>query len=267
MERKERVKSVVVDKIPETARLIKGTVDQWVDIDGSIYCIDTRNSSNSSKVKIIKKTLQTLYGYKVCGIKYPDGIRHKRVHILVAEAFIPNPDNLPIVGHRNNIKSDNRVENLYWTTIKENTQKAVDDGLVVNKKGIEDSQSMPVKMYETKTNKLLGVYGSASEAAKETGIGKNTILRQAKYKRPVRRDYYFRFIDDEDCCNSCIGVFDYDSDREIKRYVNVGQASCQLDVPPNTIRQQLKAGKPKYKTRDFYFKIINVDKCEQTIES
>ncbi len=43
------------------------------------------------------------------------------VHILVAKAFIPNPDNLPCVNHRNENPSDNRVENLMWCTYKDNS--------------------------------------------------------------------------------------------------------------------------------------------------
>lgn len=43
------------------------------------------------------------------------------VHILVAKAFIPNPDNLPCVNHRNENPSDNRVENLMWCTHKGNS--------------------------------------------------------------------------------------------------------------------------------------------------
>lgn len=40
---------------------------------------------------------------------------------MVALTFIPNPDNLPVVNHINNIKDDNRVENLEWCTISYNT--------------------------------------------------------------------------------------------------------------------------------------------------
>ena len=185
-----------IEKLPETARYIEGSDNHWIDVDGSVYAYNNRNNHN--KV-LIKKSQHTVHGYKYCGIRYKGQYCNtsKRVHRLVAEAFIPNPNNYSVVGHKNNIKSDNRVENLYWTTVKENTQKAYDDNLAKNDKGYDDSQSKPVIMFDTFTNKKINEYGSICEASKLTGISKNTTSRQAKYKRPVRKPYYFRYIDDE----------------------------------------------------------------------
>lgn len=44
----------------------------------------------------------------------------KKIHRLIAEAFIPNPENKPCIDHINTIRHDNRIENLRWATYKEN---------------------------------------------------------------------------------------------------------------------------------------------------
>ncbi len=61
-----------------------------------------------------------------------------KVHRLVAECFCENPENKPIVHHKDNNKSNNHFSNLEWTTYKENTQRAVDDGLLVSKRGADN---------------------------------------------------------------------------------------------------------------------------------
>ncbi len=199
-----------LDNLPKNAKLIKNTLN-WCTPDGTIYGQETRKVPNrwhtdiktpvKNYGKFFKLAFTINQGYKYCVLKYIiDNEKYikktVRVHIVIAETFIDNPNNYPIVGHKNNIKTDNRVDNLYWTTYSENTQKAVNDKLLVNDKGYDDSQSKPVIMYETATNKELGRYGSICEAAKITGYSKTTIARQAKYKRPVRKPWYFRYQDE-----------------------------------------------------------------------
>ena len=127
-----------------------------------------------------------------------DGKMHTyRVHRLVANAFIENPNNMPIVMHKNNNKSDPCVDNLEWGTVSENTANAFKDGLAKNDIGFFDSQSKPCSMYSADTNELLVTYGSISYASKDSGISKSTIARQCKTNKKTRLPVYFRYDNNE----------------------------------------------------------------------
>lgn len=67
-----------------------------------------------------KKIGSTTWGYKTVVLQNREKQKGFRVHRLVASAFLPNPENKPYVCHINDIKDDNRVENLYWGTALEN---------------------------------------------------------------------------------------------------------------------------------------------------
>ena len=78
----------------------------------------------------VKKLTVNNKGYYVVSLYDDDAISHTElVHILVAKAFVPNPDNKPMVDHVNTIKTDPRASNLEWVTNAENMQRAFDKGL------------------------------------------------------------------------------------------------------------------------------------------
>lgn len=175
------------ENIKEEIRFITNSDGYYISENGNIY-VDYGNNQYFLKKNQIKQ------GYYYCDIKYNGEMKHKRVHVLVAQEFIPNLNNLTIVGHKDNNKLNNIVSNLYWTTTAENTKKAFDDKLAKNTFGYKDSQSQPIFVFDLNQNYIID-FGSISIASKALGISKSTIARQCNHqtKTKPRCGYYFRF--------------------------------------------------------------------------
>lgn len=169
------------------------SVDDYITRDGCVY-----KYMRDKGLFLKRKTrINQHNGYEYVCITTSEGNKNRRVHRLIAMAYISNPNEYPIVGHKNNIKHDNRIENLYWTTIAKNTQKAHDDGLIVNDIGIEDSQSNPIACF-TNQHKLVGVYGSISEAGRcIIGSSKSSISKVLDKTTKGRKGYYYKSISDD----------------------------------------------------------------------
>jgi hypothetical protein len=95
------------------------------------------------------------------------------IHRLVAEAFIPNPDNKSQVNHINGIKTDNRVENLEWVTQSENIRHAIKIGIKKPSLGENNGAS------KLKVNQILEIRNSCLSSRKLAliyGVDKSIIL-------------------------------------------------------------------------------------------
>lgn len=107
----------------EEWRLVNGTEDYYISSYGRFKRITPKGES-------LRKQSVDSEGY--CRVNI--GHLKYRTHRLVAEHFLPNPDNLPVVDHLDNNKSNNKVSNLEWVTIQENTRRAGENGLLSNYK-------------------------------------------------------------------------------------------------------------------------------------
>lgn len=155
--------SITKEEIGEELYYIEGSKGFYITKSIKIY------KSTDKGFYLMSQRVNKRNGYVYCSIKYHSNYKlaTKRVHRVVALTFIHNnnPERKLVVGHKNNIKHDNRIENLYWTTTQENTKKAFDDKLNVQPKGIDNEYSTPILVTDLENN-IVAVYGGIREACR-----------------------------------------------------------------------------------------------------
>ena len=110
-------------------------MEQWRDVPGynGKFQISNTGKIRNGKTGLDRKPYVNENGYCIIGFYDKEkgfSVQH-RVHRLVAEAFIPNPEGKRTVNHIDGNKLNNRVENLEWATHQENLDHAHKTGLIV----------------------------------------------------------------------------------------------------------------------------------------
>lgn len=150
-------------------------------------CIEVSNYGRiKKKTGYIYKGSKTTNGY----METPVNTKKKeRVHRIVAKLFIPNLQNYPIINHKDGIKINNHVNNLEWTTYRENTIHAIKTGLTKTNK---TKLGKMVIQYDKQHNKI-AEYVSIRETQRQTGISRTLISNVCRGFSKQTKGFIFKF--------------------------------------------------------------------------
>lgn len=160
---------------------------KWKDIKGyegkyqvsNLGEVRSLNYGGTNNTKIMKSRTDCK-GYKRIQLSKNGKPKTYKVHRLVAIAFIPNPNSLPQVNHKNEVKDDNRASNLEWCTNKYNCNygtRSRRQGESI--KGVNNSQARKVMLVNTGK-----IFNTVTEASNKYNVHRSAIAKccRGEYK-------------------------------------------------------------------------------------
>lgn len=145
--------------------------------------------------KILKGSISKCHGYYVVSLTKDSICKHYLCHRIVAEAFIPNPNNYPFINHKDEITINNNADNLEWCTPLYNTRYG--GGIERRLKSWNENKKCwkRVFQYDTAGN-FIESYESLNEAANRNGFSSISISNSCSKNNIKRFGYYWRFESD-----------------------------------------------------------------------
>lgn len=173
-------------------RPIKGFDNRYeVSSDGRVASKNYMKSGRRVELKQFKSD----NGYMRVGLSNGGKLQTVSVHRLVASAFIPNPDNLPQVNHKNENKSDNRVENLEWCNQNYNNEYGSRPKRVMEHNQNNPKQNCRVVFQYTLDGDFVRVWPSLSEIQRELGFAYTNIQSCCIGKRKTAYGFVWKYAD------------------------------------------------------------------------
>ena len=156
------------------------------DIKGyeGLYAITENGQVWSYRRSRFLKPFKRKGGYLAVGLCNNGKTNYYLIHRLVAEAFIPNPENKPQVNHKDENKANNCIENLEWATASEN----INYGTRNKRVGLANSRA--IQCVETGV-----IYLSAVEAGKQLGVSNKSISNVLRNKSHTAGGYHWKYVE------------------------------------------------------------------------
>ena len=149
------------------------------------YYVSDKGGVYSAKTREFLVGGLTHGGYKLVTLRKNSKNYTRMVHRLVAQHFIANPQNKEQVNHKNGIKTDNRIENLEWTTPQENMWHAHNILKIKTRK--------PRPVLQIKNKQIIAEYKGVVEAAKMNNLSKGNICLCCRGKRNQTGGYQWAY--------------------------------------------------------------------------
>lgn len=198
----------------------------WKEIAGfeSRYAVSSKGRVKNLKNGKILKNVIDPHGY--LRIKLGRG-NMRRIHRLVAQAFIPNPLNLPQINHIDECKSNNNVENLEWVTPSQNQRHSA------------HKFSCRINQY-TLDGEFIKTWGSSHEINRELGYYQCVIIYACKNKIKQAYGYRWQYADpsQQQKHNRPVVALTMDGDL-IAEYKSAAEASRCLKISESCLRKCL----------------------------
>ena len=160
-------------------------IDEWKNITGyeGLYQVSNLGRVKSLRYNKILKPYVNERGYVYVLLVDRDGHnKNWRLHRLVAQTFLPNPDNLPQINHKDEDKSNNCADNLELCTAKHNANYGIRGHKISLKKGTACICT---------DNGV--IYRSIKDASKRTGLNEACISACCRGVRPHTRGTHWRY--------------------------------------------------------------------------
>lgn len=163
---------------------------KWKPIQetNGLYSISNDGMVINTKTGRIMKSHDNGKGYEIIGLVGNKGRIYRSIHRLVAEAFIPNPDNLPQINHKDENKKNNNADNLEWCDQKYNNNY----GARTEKQTASCGTSKEVSQFDKNMN-LINTFKSQKDAGRKLGIDWRHIQRGCKGKAKTVKGYIFQY--------------------------------------------------------------------------